>query len=164
MSLAQYIKPALALIAAILICLAAGGIGSIFTSQSTITGWYANLQKPSFTPPNWLFGPVWTTLYIFMGIAAFLVWQKGPQNPAVKTALLFFAGQLILNTAWSWLFFGMNYILLAFIELLILWLAILLTILKFYSLSTTAFLLMLPYLVWVSFAALLNCSIWLLNI
>jgi len=163
METAKYVKPALALIAAVLICLAAGGIGSIFTAQSTITGWYANLQKPSFTPPNWLFGPVWTALYILMGIAVFLVWQKDLQNPAVKTALLFFAVQLILNTAWSWLFFGLNYILLAFIELLILWLAILLTILKFYSLSATAFLLMLPYIIWVSFAAVLNGSIWLLN-
>jgi benzodiazapine receptor len=152
----------LKLAACIVICQLAGFVGSIFTTPA-IPEWYATLNKPSFTPPNWLFAPVWLTLYTLMGIAAFLVWQKALTTPKVKTALGLFAFQLFLNALWSVLFFGLRSPLAGLLEILILWLVILLTILFFVKLSRVAALLLLPYIVWVSFAALLNFSIVILN-
>jgi benzodiazapine receptor len=148
------------LILSILISLAAGAIGSIFTS-SAIPTWYAALNKPFFNPPNYLFGPVWTVLYIMMGIALYLVWAKGYKKH--KKAINVFGIQLILNALWSVLFFGMRNPLLAFIEIILLWSAILYTIILFHKTSKTAAYLLIPYLLWVSFASVLNFYIFYLN-
>jgi tryptophan-rich sensory protein len=137
-------------------------IGSLFTRQA-ISDWYAYLNKPSFTPPDWLFGPVWTVLYLLMAVSAFLVWQKGLANPQVKIALALYLLQLILNGLWTPLFFGARLLLVAFCEIVVLWVAIVLTILAFARVSTPAAVLLLPYIGWTSFAAVLNFSIWLLN-
>ena len=137
-------------------------IGSLFTRQA-ISDWYAYLNKPSFTPPDWLFGPVWTLLYLLMAVSAFLVWQKGLANPVVKIALVLYLLQLILNGLWTPLFFGARMPLLAFCEIVVLWGAIVFTILAFARVSTPAAVLLLPYIAWTSFAAVLNFSIWLLN-
>jgi len=153
----------LKLVVSIIICLLAGVIGSIFTT-SAIPGWYAALFKPSFTLPNWVFAPVWTNLYLLMGISAFLVWRKGLDNHLVNSGLRVFILQLILNTLWSFLFFGLKSPLLGLIEILLLWIAIVLTILSFFRVSKIAGILLLPYILWVSFAAILNFSIWRLNL
>jgi benzodiazapine receptor len=152
----------LALIAAVLISQLAGIIGSVFTFQSIPT-WYAGIQKPDFNPPSWVFGPVWTTLYTLMGIAAYLVWEKGIKKKGVKQALVVFGVQLILNAIWSILFFGMQNPFLAFIEIIFLWISIVATIFLFYKISKTAGYLLVPYILWVSFAAILNFYIWQLN-
>lgn len=144
------------------LCLGAGFVGSFFTVGSIPT-WYAALNKPPFNPPNWIFGPVWTTLYIMMGIAAFLVWRRGLQTKGVKTALLVFLFQLILNTLWSILFFGFRSPFLACVEVIALWLAIVFTIVLFHKVSRPAAWLLAPYLLWVSFASVLNFAIWRLN-
>lgn len=152
----------LKLIVSLLLPQIAGGLGAIFTS-SKIPGWYSSLIKPSLNPPSWIFGPVWTTLYLLMGVAAFLVWRKGIYSPGVKTALIIFAVQLLLNAAWSPLFFGAQNIGGALLEIIFMWFAILATILYFYPVSKLAALLLLPYLLWVSFATYLNYSLWRLN-
>ncbi|MFC1511198.1 TspO/MBR family protein [Candidatus Margulisiibacteriota bacterium] len=139
----------------------AGFIGQIYTMPSIPT-WYATLNKPFFNPPNWIFGPVWTSLYVLMAVAAWLVWQKD-WSRAVKIALGFFIGQLALNSLWSIIFFGLHLPLWAFIEIIVLWLAILLTIFKFKALSQPAAWLLVPYILWVSFAAVLNLMIVVLN-
>lgn len=140
----------------------AGIIGSVFTAPS-IPGWYSGLVKPTLNPPAWVFGPVWTTLFALMGIAAFLVWKKGLERKDVRTALTIFIGQLVLNTLWSIIFFGLQSPSGAFIDLVILWLAILTTIIVFARISRPAAWLLLPYILWVSFAGYLNYSIWQLN-
>ncbi len=155
-------KYILKLVVSIVACLAAGAIGSIFT-RSAIPTWYATLEKPAFNPPNWLFAPVWTLLDILMGIAAFLVWRKGLENRQVRIALIAFLVQLILNALWSVVFFGLQSPLYGLIVITVLWIAILFTTLKFYSISRAAGVLLWPYLLWVTFAAVLNESIWLLN-
>jgi len=152
----------LKLAASIIICLSAGFIGSIFTADS-ISTWYAEIEKPFFNPPNWVFAPVWTTLFILMGISLYLVWKRGIAKEGVKIALTLFGVQIVLNTLWSILFFGMKSPFLAFMEIIILWAAILLTILKFMKISKTAGYLLVPYILWVSFAAVLNFSIFILN-
>jgi len=146
----------------ILICLFAGFIGSFFTS-SAIPTWYTTLQKPFFAPPNWVFFPVWTSLFIMMGISLFLVLQKGWEDKKVKTAIYVFAIQLVLNALWSVAFFGFKSPLLGLMEIIILWVAIAATILSFMKVSRTAAYLLIPYIIWVSFAAILNFSIWGLN-
>jgi len=146
----------------IAICLAVGFIGSIATMPN-LPSWYAALNKPAFTPPNWLFGPAWTTLYVLMGMAAALVWNKGWEKRAVKAAIYIFALQLALNFAWSFIFFGQHWILAALIEIIILWLAIIWCIIAFGRVSRLAGWLLAPYILWVSFASVLNLSIWLLN-
>lgn len=138
-------------------------IGSLFTTNHAISNWYANLNRPSFNPPDWLFAPVWTTLYALMAVAAFLVWQKGLKNNAVRIALAFFLLQLFLNALWTPLFFGAKMVLLALVEIVLLWLAILVTIFTFARVSTLAACLLLPYIAWTSFAAILNAAIYLLN-
>ena len=152
----------LKLVLSIIICLGAGFIGSIFTTPAIPT-WYATLKRPPFAPPNWLFAPVWTTLFVLMGISAFLVWRRGLNDPQVKIALGIFIVQLILNALWSVMFFGLRSPLAGLIDIAILWIAILLTILNFFKISTAAGLLLIPYILWVSFAAVLNFSIWRLN-
>jgi len=152
----------LKLVIAIVVSELAGIVGSVFT-VSSIPTWYATLQKPSFSPPNWIFGPAWTTLYFLIGIAAFLVWKKGLERKDVKIALGVFGVQLFLNTLWSIIFFGLHNPFWAFIEIIVLWLAILATISAFYKISRPAAYLLLPYILWVSFAAVLNFSIMILN-
>jgi tryptophan-rich sensory protein len=151
------------LLIAILGCQIAGVVGSIFTAPSIAT-WYATIEKPGFTPPNWVFAPVWTTLFVLMGVSAYLVWNKGLENKNVKMALLIFSIQLALNMLWSFLFFGLKSPLYAFFEILILWLVIMLTIVNFSRISKTASWLLIPYIIWVSFAAILNFSIVRLNL
>ncbi len=146
----------------VLICLLAGFLGSIFTTPSIPT-WYASLAKPSFNPPNWLFAPVWTMLFILMGISAFLVWQKGLKKKGVKKALGFFLAQLIFNVLWSFFFFKFHSPFLALLDIIILWFLILLTIFKFFKINNTAGLLLIPYLLWVSFASILNYFVYKLN-
>ena len=148
------------LLPAVVICQLAGIIGSIFTMEAIPT-WYATLVKPSFVPPNWLFAPVWTALYLMMGVALYFVVLK--KGKAVDLAVKIFGVQLSLNILWSFIFFGQRNPMLAFFEIILLWLAILLTIVKFDKVSRPAALLMVPYLLWVTFAAYLNYSIWLLN-
>ena len=150
------------LITSIAICLFAGVLGSVFTTPAIPT-WYATLIKPSFAPPNWLFAPVWTTLFIMMVISLFLVWQKGMEDLNVKNALYIFGVQLILNALWSAIFFGLRSPIAGLIEICILWILILLTIMKFMKISRTAGLLLIPYILWVSFAAIINFFIWRLN-
>ncbi len=150
-------------IVSIVICQLAGFIGSLFTTPS-IPSWYATLTKPSFTPPNWVFAPVWTTLYLLMGISLFLVWRKSASFRNVKPAIYSFAVQLILNIFWSILFFGLKSPLVAFVEIIFLWAAIIMTSLRFYRVSKLSCILLMPYLLWVSFAAVLNFSLWQLNV
>ncbi len=152
----------LRLITSIVICLTAGALGSFFTTPA-ISTWYATLIKPSIAPPNWVFFPVWTALFIMMGISLFLVWKKGFQDHQVKAALSVFAIQLILNILWSAAFFGLRSPLAGLIEIIILWVAILAMILRFMRISKVAGLLLIPYIMWVTFAAMINFLIWSLN-
>ena len=142
----------------IALCNLAGIIGSLFTSSS-ISTWYSTLIKPFFSPPNWLFAPVWISLYTLMGISLYLVLNKKNN----LRALAFFFAQLILNTLWSILFFGLRSPYLAFIEIVVLWFVIALTITEFRRIDKRATYLLIPYILWVSFAAILNFSIWRLN-
>ncbi|UCC40783.1 MAG: tryptophan-rich sensory protein [Candidatus Aminicenantes bacterium] len=155
-------KDLLKLIISLIICQLAGVIGSLFTSPAIPT-WYASLKKPSFNPPNWVFSPVWITLFVLMGISLFLLWRKTAEDKKVKTAVMFFAIQLVLNMCWSAIFFGLKAPFFAFIEIIFLWIAILLTILKSYKVSKAAGALLIPYILWVSFAAVLNFFLWNLN-
>lgn len=155
-------KGAYKLLAAIVICQSAGVVGSLFT-YSSIPTWYAELEKPFFSPPNWLFAPVWIALYTLMGIAAYIVWQKGTGKRNVRNAMYLFGAQLALNALWSILFFGMRSLLYSFVEIVLLWILIVATTIQFYNISKKAAMLMIPYILWVSFAALLNFSILMLN-
>jgi len=149
-------------ILSIALCQSVGLIGSLFTTPSIPT-WYTSLQKPSFAPPNWLFGPVWITLFTLMGISFYLVWNKRLKNKLVKKGLFIFGIQLVLNMLWSFLFFGLQSPLYGLIEIIVLWIAIGVTIFKFYKISKNAALLLLPYIAWVSIAVILNYYIWILN-
>ena len=139
-----------------------GIIGSVFTIPSIPT-WYSTLNKPFFNPPNWVFGPAWTILYLLLGVAAFLVWEKGWKNKEVRGALVIFAVQFILNIAWTPLFFGLKLPGLALVEIIILWVFILWTIIKFYQISKPAGIILIPYVLWVTFATILNFSVFILN-
>jgi tryptophan-rich sensory protein len=151
------------LLIAILGCQIAGVVGSIFTAPSIPT-WYATIEKPGFTPPNWVFAPAWTFLFVLMGVSAYLVWNKGLENRKVRISLLIFGIQLVLNVVWSFLFFRLQSPLYAFFEIIVLWLTIVLTILNFFKISRAAGWLLIPYITWVSFAAILNFSIVRLNL
>jgi translocator protein len=152
-------KPSwLALIVLIVVCFSVAGLGGMATTPN-IPNWYAWLTKPSWTPPSWLFGPVWSILYLSMAVAAWLVWRKG--NALVP--LVLFAFQLAFNLAWSWLFFGLHSPGTACIDIVLLWAAIAATMIAFWRRSPVAGLLFVPYLAWVSFAAILNFAIWRLN-
>ena len=140
------------------ICLGAAGIGSVLTRPS-ITTWYATLRKPSWTPPNWVFGPVWTVLYLSMAVAVWLVWRQAGFSHA-KFPLALFAVQLALNVAWSGIFFGLRLPGVAFLGVALLWLFILSTTIAFWPVSRTASWLMVPYLTWVTYASALNAAIW----
>jgi translocator protein len=147
------------LFACIAVCLGAAGLGSLLTTPA-LRPWYAGLSKPRWTPPNWLFGPVWTILFIAMAIAAWLVWWKVGLTTAPMQLFLL---QLLLNVAWSALFFRLRSPGLAFAEIGMLWLAILATSIEFWKVVPAAGWLLFPYLIWVSYAAALNFSIWRLN-
>ena len=150
------------LVAFMAVCFISAGLGAAFTVAS-VGGWYQTLAKPSWNPPDWLFGPVWTALYFLMAVAAWLVWRGHGWN-AAKTALNWFVIQLALNVFWSFVFFGLQRPGLAFAEIIVLWLSIVATCLAFQAKSRTAALLLVPYLAWTSFAAILNLTLWRLNI
>jgi translocator protein len=144
-----------ALAAFLILCLAVGGGAGFLTAQSVVT-WFPTLVKPSFNPPSWLFAPVWTTLYIMMAVAAWLVWLR-------KGSLVLFYVQLALNFTWSLLFFGLHSPAMALVDIAAMWVLILLTLLGFWKIDRRAGWLLVPYLAWVSFASVLNASIWWLN-
>lgn len=156
------IKKPYHLIGAILICQFAGILGSLFTFPSIQT-WYVTLSKPSFTPPNWVFGPVWLTLYTLMGISAYLVWEKGMKRREVREALTLFGIQLGLNSLWSVIFFGLHQLFIGLIEILALLAVLAYTILRFYGISKNAAYLLIPYFLWGCIATALTYSVWLLN-
>jgi translocator protein len=150
------------LILSIIICQAAGVIGSVFTSSS-VSNWYPTLVKPNFTPPGWVIGLVWIVLFTLMGVSLFLVWQEGLNLPEIRKAVYIFLAQLLVNVLWSWAFFGMKSPLAGLGVIAVLWILILLTIVKFWPISREAALLLVPYILWVSFAGFLNFTIWRLN-
>jgi tryptophan-rich sensory protein len=150
------------LVIAVGVCQATGLIGSIFT-RSSVSKWYPTLLKPSFTPPGWVFGPVWVGLYFLMGVAAFLVWRRGLEIREVRKALFFFAVQLGLNLLWSVFFFGLKSPVAGLADIVLLSLAIIFTIRSFLPVSKPAALLLVPYFLWTSFATGLNLTIWYLN-
>jgi benzodiazapine receptor len=150
------------LIVSIVACEGAGGIGAIFTTPAIPT-WYAGLKKPTFTPPNAVFAPIWLTLYLLMGIAVFLVWREGLAQEGVKIAFIIFWVQLVLNILWSVIFFGLKSLLGGMVMILLLWVAILVNIIVFFGVSPIAGGLLIPYIVWVSIATNLNVRIWMLN-
>jgi translocator protein len=150
------------LIIALIIPQVVAASGAYFTVTG-IGSWYQSLDKPSWNPPNWVFGPVWTTLYVLMGIALYLVWKSKAAEKQKRWAITFWGIQLFLNFLWSFLFFGQEQILGALLEIIILWLFILLTIFAFARINKLAAWLLVPYISWVSFAAILNYTIWDLN-
>jgi benzodiazapine receptor len=147
----------------ILIPLIVGFTSSLFTMNSIPT-WYQTLVKPSLNPPNWIFAPVWTLLYILIGVSLYLVWKKGFKNKKVRIGIYLFSVQLILNFLWTFLFFGLRFPSIASMEIVALWIFILLTIIKFYKVSKIAAYMLIPYILWVSFASYLSFSVFLLNI
>jgi benzodiazapine receptor len=155
------VRQALALIGSIALCFGAAGLGSLATATS-VGEWYQALSKPSWTPPSWLFGPVWSALYLLMAIAAWLIWRRESMREA-RVPLGWFGVQLTLNVGWSVLFFGMRQPGLAFGEIVALWLAIVVTAVTFWKRSRIAAMLLAPYLAWTSFAVLLNYTIWRMN-
>lgn len=155
-------KPVFKLIISIAIPLIVGAVSGFFTSES-VQGWFTTIQKPSFNPPNWIFAPVWTTLYILMGIACFLVWKSKNETAAKRTAIIFYSVQLTLNFFWSIIFFGAHEPGWALIDIIALLVMILLTAIWFERISVAAAWLMVPYICWVSFATVLNYYIWKLN-
>ncbi len=156
------IKKALVLAGFVVLCQGVGLLGSLATTPN-IEPWYEHLARPSWGPPNWLFAPVWTTLYSLMGVSAFVVWREGTGSPAVRLALRLFGVQLVLNAAWSWIFFYGQQPGLAFAEIVALWVAILAWIVASWRVSRAAGAINIPYLAWVTFAAALNFTIWRMN-
>jgi len=152
----------LGLIVSIVLCFGAAGLGGLVTDPQ-IPAWYAQLAKPAWTPPNLLFGPVWTALYLCMAVAAWLVWRQGGLA-AAKVPLGLFAVQLALNALWPLLFFGLRQPGIAAVEIVLLWAAILATVVAFWNRSRSAALLLIPYLAWVTFAVFLNYAIWRMNL
>lgn len=150
------------LISAILMSQFAGLIGSAFTLPS-IAGWYTGLKKPDFTPPSWLFGPAWVLLYLLMGVSLYLVWHKGLKKKGVRMSMEMFGVQLALNALWSLLFFGLHSPLYGLIGIIVLWVAILATMAESYKVSRTAGILLVPYILWVTFAMILNFYVLVLN-
>ncbi len=150
------------LIVSVIGCELVGFLGTPFTI-SAIPTWYVTLNKPFFAPPNWIFGPVWTLLYFLMGVAFYLIWKQGWQKKKAQKASMFFLAQLALNFIWSPIFFGLRAPLPGLIVIMAMWTLIVVTMKKFYPLSRWAFYLLIPYLLWVSFATLLNAAIVQLN-
>ena len=152
----------LKLIIAIAIPVAVGAISGFFTATG-VESWYQTINKPSWNPPGWIFAPVWTTLYIMMGVALFLVWKSDSSDILKKTAITLFTIQLVLNFFWSFIFFDQHQIGWALVEIIAMWIFILLTIFAFGNISKLAAWLLVPYISWVSFATILNYTIWKLN-
>lgn len=152
----------LELVSAVIISQSAGIIGSAFTAPA-IPNWYATLAKPSFQPPSWLFGPVWVTLYTLMGVAAFIVWKKGAGQRNGRIGIVLFAVQLVFNALWSIVFFGLKDLFLALAVIVTLFALIVATTYYFFQVSRAAGFLMIPYILWVLFATILNATIWSLN-
>jgi benzodiazapine receptor len=150
------------LIFSLVICQLAGIISRFFTTASTRT-WYNTLAKPSFTPPDWMFGAIWSLLFIFMGIALFLVWTAEVPTKTKQIAMILFFIQLLLTSAWNFLFFALKSPLSGFINILVLIIFILLTMFTFYPICKKAGYLLVPYLLWIVFSAILNYSVWALN-
>lgn len=150
------------LVISVLIPLLVGFIGGFATSNS-VSGWYVELNKPVFNPPNWIFGPVWTLLYIMMGVSLYLVWNSKAKVKEKKKVFWIFGIQLVLNLLWSLIFFGAHMIPFAFFEIILLWISIILNIIFAYKISKPAGYLLVPYLLWVSFASVLNFSLMILN-
>lgn len=148
----------LALVVLLVVCLAIAGLGGLVTTPN-IPNWYAGLVKPSWTPPSWVFGPVWTALYLSMAVAAWLVWRQGN----ARVPMILFGIQLTFNALWSWLFFGLHNPGAGLIGIVLLWIAIVATTVVFWRRSRWAGILFLPYLVWVTFAAALNFAVWRAN-
>ena len=150
------------LVIAIVVSEGIGLIGGLATSAG-VSGWYLTLAKPALNPPNWIFGPVWTLLYILMGVAAFFIWQRGLGDRKVRKSLIVYGVQLLLNLLWSIVFFGLHSPLWALVVIIFLWLFILLTIVEFYKQRPLAAYLLIPYILCVSFASYLNYMLWFLN-
>ncbi|MEO7394038.1 MAG: TspO/MBR family protein [Chitinophagaceae bacterium] len=150
------------LIISIAIPVGVGVLSGLFTTPE-ISGWYQTIVKPAWNPPNWIFGPVWTTLYLMMGIALYLIWKSDNDPIAKKTAITLFTLQLVFNFLWSFIFFNQHQIGWSLIEIIVLWIFILLTILAFAQVNKIAAWLLVPYISWVSFATILNYTIWKLN-
>lgn len=157
MNISQIFK----LLLSIALPLSSGAIAGLFTAQA-VPEWYETLNRPSFNPPNWLFGPVWTTLYILMGISLFLIWKQRATRERNK-ALLIFGLQMALNFGWSFIFFYFNRIGLALVEIVFLWISILMMCVLFYKIKPLAAWINIPYLIWVTFATVLNAAYFLLN-
>jgi len=138
------------------------GVTASFATASSVSTWYIELNKPFFNPPNWLFGPVWTVLYVLMGVSSYIVYRT-PESASRTLSLDTYGFMLVLNFFWSFLFFGFRMPGLAFIEILLLWFVIILMVIHFMRVSRLAALLQIPYILWVTFASLLNGSIWFLN-
>jgi tryptophan-rich sensory protein len=154
--------PAIALVAALVLPQAVGFLGALST-VGAVRDWYPTLARPSFAPPTWVFGPVWTTLYVMMGVASWLVWRQGLARPEARSALTVYAVQLAFNLAWPWLFFGLRQPFLALLEIVVLLVLIGVTAWRFAPLSRAAAVLMVPYGSWVAFASALNAGFWWLN-
>ena len=148
------------IIVCVLLC-AGLGFASGFSTINEITGWYAGIEKPAWNPPNWIFSPVWTTLYILMGVAAGIIWHSNSEEK--NKALLLFILQFLFNLAWSFIFFSQHRIGLAFAEIIVMFVLIVLTSISFYRIKPVAAYLMIPYIIWVLFATCLNGAIWILN-
>ncbi len=155
-------KPLIKLIVSVGIPMSIGGIAGYFTSSS-VDGWFTTIVKPSFNPPNWLFAPVWTALYIMMGIAFYIVWISDADKKTKNTAILIYAFQLVANFLWSFIFFYTQQPGWALVDIGLMWILILLTIFQFGKISSAAAWLLVPYICWVSFASILNFAIWKLN-
>lgn len=151
------------LVSSLLITFIVAAIGSIFTIPSIET-WYLFLQKPAFTPPNWIFGPIWTALYLMMGLSFYLVWKKKAKKRQLKRAFEAYFAQLALNLLWSIAFFGFRSLFGGVLIISALWASILVTIYRFYKIDKKATYLLIPYIFWVSAASFLNCFLWILNI
>ncbi|MFH1631334.1 MAG: TspO/MBR family protein [Candidatus Aenigmatarchaeota archaeon] len=150
------------LLLSILLCIIIGSSAAVFMSSS-IDNWYTTLAKPTWTPPNWVFAPVWLTLFALMGVSIYLIWQHGRRNENITTAFILFCVQFAANIMWSFFFFGMESPIIAFADIILLWLLIATTIIAFYRISKPASYIMIPYIVWVTIAAALNYSVILLN-
>ncbi|HUT39042.1 MAG TPA: TspO/MBR family protein [Methanoregula sp.] len=155
-------KKILLFVIAMSICLLAGFIGSYYTTPEIPT-WYASLQKPDLTPPPWIFAPVWTVLYIFMGLSLYWILESGINIPEAKLGLILFIFQLVLNVGWSFLFFALHTTFFSFLIIVMLWAVLLCTIVQVYRVSIPAAGLLIPYIIWISFAAYLNYAILILN-
>ena len=151
----------MSLLAFIAICVAVEVVGGLLTSLS-VKSWYQTISKPSWNPPSWIFGPVWTALYLSMAFAGWLVWKERVTRN-IQVAMMLFGIQLFLNLLWSGFFFGLRNPMLAFFDIALLWMAILATAIAFWYIRPIAGILLTPYLAWVGFAAVLNFSIWRMN-